>query len=245
MGAWGPAIFSDDTASDVRGDYRDLVGDGLTGPEATDRMLKDWRSSVDDADDGPVFWLALAATQWKCGRLEERVKVKAIEIIDQGTNLERWKHDPKLLKQRQTVLVKLRAQLLSRQPPEKKIPKRYRNRCDWDIGELLSYRLLSEKLILLRVIGQHTDKGGTAPVFEILDWIGDAVPSNDVIRQLDVKKGKLGRQIMVGRLTEKEFPEDRVCRLGMKLPPTQDVGGFMVSLWRFFDRQLQELFGLS
>src|SRR6516162_2497943 len=124
MGAWGPAIFSDDTASDVRGDYRDLVGDGLTGPEATDHMLKDWRSSVDDPDDGPVFWLALAATQWTCGRLEERVKVKAIEIIDRGTDLDRWKHDAKLLKQRQTVLLKLRAQLLSRQPPEKKIPKR-------------------------------------------------------------------------------------------------------------------------
>jgi hypothetical protein len=29
VGTWGPGIFSDDTAADVRGDYRELVEDGV------------------------------------------------------------------------------------------------------------------------------------------------------------------------------------------------------------------------
>ena len=35
MAAWGTALFSDDTACDVRDAYVDLLGDGLSGPEAT------------------------------------------------------------------------------------------------------------------------------------------------------------------------------------------------------------------
>ena len=76
MGTWGTAIFSDDTASDVRGDYRDYVGDELSGTAATDRVVNEWRETLRDPDEGPVFWLALAATQWECGRLESRVETR-------------------------------------------------------------------------------------------------------------------------------------------------------------------------
>ena len=41
MGAFGIAIFSDDNAADLRGDYRDLIGEGYSGPEATDRLIQD------------------------------------------------------------------------------------------------------------------------------------------------------------------------------------------------------------
>ena len=63
MGAWGTALFSDDTACDVRDSYLDLVGNGPTGPEATKTLLREWSASLSDPDESPVFWLALAATQ--------------------------------------------------------------------------------------------------------------------------------------------------------------------------------------
>ena len=37
-----PHCFQDDTAADIRGGYRDLIGDGLTGPQATDALVKEW-----------------------------------------------------------------------------------------------------------------------------------------------------------------------------------------------------------
>jgi hypothetical protein len=64
MGAWETALFSDDTACDVRDSYTDLVGDGLIGSEATKTLLREWATSLNDPDESPVFWLALAATQW-------------------------------------------------------------------------------------------------------------------------------------------------------------------------------------
>ena len=49
MGAWGTGVFSDDTASDVRDNYLDLIGDGLSGVEAT-KLLREWSGTLDDPD---------------------------------------------------------------------------------------------------------------------------------------------------------------------------------------------------
>jgi len=241
MSAWGTALFSDDTAADVRDGYRDLVGDGLAGPEATDTLVKRWARTLNDPDEASVFWLALASTQWQCGRLESRVKTKALSIIEECTDLRRWGNDPKLLKKREAVLDKLREQLLSPRPPEKRIPKRYRNTCDWEVGELIAYRLLSGGLFLFRVIGFHTDKGGTSPVCEMLDWFGSEVQSQEVLKSLHVK----GRQFMLGRLKEKDLPVERVMRTGIMIEPTQKPGGFSVLLWSRLDLQLRDWFRIE
>src|SRR5712692_10585305 len=59
MGVWGPAVFSDDLAADLRAEYRMMIGDGLSGPEATDRLLKEWMpSSEKDPAMAAVFWLS-------------------------------------------------------------------------------------------------------------------------------------------------------------------------------------------
>jgi hypothetical protein len=258
MGAWGTAIFSDDTACDVRDDYRDHVGDGLSGPEATDRLLKEWGDTLLDPDEGPVFWLALAATQWKCGRLEPRVNEKALEIIAGGLGLQRWAEDPKLLKKRKAVLAKLEGQLQSPQPAEKRIPKRFRNHCEWEVGEVIGYRLRSGQWSLLRVIEYHTDKGGTCPICELLDWVGDEIPPLADLQTLPVRKtgpNTLTRRpneitrFMIERTSERELPKERVRRLGIKLEPVQKrppgtgrpiPWPVRVYLWRSLDASLEQ-----
>ncbi len=250
MGTWGTALFSDDTARDVRDRYRELVGDGLSGPLATSSLLGEWRQSLEDADVAPVFWLSLAATQWQCGRLEERVKQRAIEVIDSGVDPMRWSDEPKLSIKRQAVLDELKFQLLSPQPAEKRIPKFFRNTCDWSVGEVITYRMASGLLLLFRVIGSHNDRGGTSPVCELLDWMGHESPGLDAIRRLSVRTsgslpGPVFSQFMLGRTSEREYPETRVRRLGVRLPPAQKPGGYLVFLWRNLDRQLEEIFGIA
>ena len=76
MGVWGTSIFSGDDACDLRDDYCLLVGDGLSGPDATDRLVQKWTPSIEkDPDLAATFWLALAVTQWKCGRLADRLSL--------------------------------------------------------------------------------------------------------------------------------------------------------------------------
>ena len=249
MGAWGTGVFSDDTACDVRDGYVDLVGDGLTGIEATQKLLREWSETLEDPDEGPVFWLALAATQWKNGRLEDFVLRRALAVIDDGGDLARWDANSGDYKKRQRVVEKLRAQLTSPQPPEKRISKRFLDSNAWSVGELVSYRLVSGRLVIFRVIGHRTDRGGTAPVCELLDWVGAEIPKNlaalGVPQGTEITPGFARTQLMIGRTRAKERPDDRLCQIGVNLKPSQKPSRYVVTLWRHLGAVLKKGFGIE
>lgn len=122
MGTSGVALFADDTACDVRDEFIDLLASGMESGEATKALTEGWAAEIADVDDGPVFWLALAATQWKYGCLQAKVQSRAIDVIDRGVDLARWQGAADQ-KRRQAVLLALREQLLSPQPKRRR-PRR-------------------------------------------------------------------------------------------------------------------------
>lgn len=118
MGAWGPAIFSDDTAADIRGEYRELLEDQIPDEEAAARIIEEYQHL--DEDEAHVLWLALAAAQAEVGRLEDHVKAVALDVIDSDRGLELWEEaGPKELAKRKAALAKLRAELTGPQVPRK------------------------------------------------------------------------------------------------------------------------------
>ena len=90
MGAWGVALFSDDLACDVRDDYRAALTDGLTAEAARDRVLNRFAAALQDAEEGPLVWLALAATAWDLGRLDPETRDRALAVITTGEGVQRW-----------------------------------------------------------------------------------------------------------------------------------------------------------
>ncbi|MFO0837331.1 MAG: hypothetical protein U1D55_02300 [Phycisphaerae bacterium] len=192
MGTWGNGIFADDTACDVRDEYQALLAELQDVQAATDALLKKWKSSLDDDDEGPLVWLALAVTQHKLGRLEERVRREALRVIDDGRGLERWRDEgARAVAKRQAVLAKTRDLLASPQPPPRKIRPPFRDSCKWDVGELIAYRLALGRHIVLRVVAHEMHPHGVAPVCELLDWIGDAPPGADSLRERGVRSATL------------------------------------------------------
>lgn len=248
MGAWGTGIFQDDTACDVRDDYRRYVGDGLSGPEATVSILRDYASSLDDAEQAGVVWLALAATQWRCGRLESGTREQALRVIDGSSDLERWKDSPPDRKRRAAALEKLRAQLMSPQPAARKISRQVLATCDWSIGDVIAFRLLSGKLALFRMIARHTDKGGTSPICELLDWTGDAVPPPEELGNLRLRVSRqrfwerTTRLILLG---SNRLVKERLQRLPTASTPLQ-TGSVPATavFWKKLDTVLAEKFDL-
>lgn len=196
MGCWGVGLYSDDVAIDVKEDYVEELKEGKSGIEATDKLLRIYADSLNDEDESTVFWLALADTQWKYGRLEERVKEKALEVIRSGKNLEIWKEDnPKLLPKREKVLKELEEKLLSPQGPEKKVKKYSYYRCPWKIGDVYAYRFTSEyakeagvygKYIYFVKISEGPFLSKTiAPFVYFYRYIGDDLLSVDEVKQID------------------------------------------------------------
>jgi hypothetical protein len=243
MGTWGTGLYSDDLAADLRGDYRDLLGDGVSASVAVDRLMSEYAESLGDPDEEPVFWLALADISWKLGRLDERVRENALRIIDEGRDLARWE-SPRDRPKREVVLAKLRAQLLSPQPAAKRIPKTVKSANEWVVGEVIAFQLLSGRWVPLRVIGQHTDKGGRSAVCELVDWIGETIPSGADIGSLAIRRGTGLRGVSQFLFQEPRTAKDqkRLVRTGIRSTASQQPGGYTVFVWPHVDRLMREIF---
>jgi hypothetical protein len=146
MGAWGVKLYQDDISEDLKIEYTEKLKKGKSNEEAYSEIISDYEDFIDDEDDAPVFWFALADIQWNIGRLLPEVKQRAIEWIDSGKNQERWMlENPKSAKARAKVLEELKQKLNTPQPPEKKISPYMLYKCPWKIGDVFSLRLTSEK----------------------------------------------------------------------------------------------------
>lgn len=172
----GAGLYDDDTAADVRHRYRELVADGATGEAATNTLLTEWGGMLDDPDDSPVFWLSLADTQSKVGRLEARVRDQALAVIESGQDLARLEHDPRLQAQRRRLLAGLAKRLMGPQRAEVRIRKPFRSTSPVAFGDIFWFALPSGRRVLLRCVDVSGDERDNYPTVEVLDWIHQAAP---------------------------------------------------------------------
>jgi hypothetical protein len=178
VGAWGTALFSDDIAWEVRDLYKDLLADGLDDAEAARQALSKYGAANDDWDNAVVFWVALAVTQSRLGRLDPAVAERALKLLDEGGDLWRWQEaGPKKVAQRKAVLEKARAQLTGPQPPRRtiRLPK-----TPLRPGDVLTRPVQGDRYLLLRVA--RIKRG--IPVMVMLDFAGRQVPALDQIAQI-------------------------------------------------------------
>ncbi len=190
MGSWGPALFSDDLACDVRDLYRELLEDGVDDEEATARVIERFAQITDDPDEGPVFWLALAATQSRVGRLTEQMRDRALAIIDEGRGLHLWEEDPALLKRREAALAKVRDRLTGPQPARRKLRPPARHVTDLAPGDVIGRRA-RERWALYRVARLSESRVAVAPVLVRLAYDGAALPQGSRLARLrDRPKGR-------------------------------------------------------
>ena len=145
MGTWGPKLYQDDLAVDVRDYYKDQLHRGRSGEEITQELLRDNADILLDTDNVSVFWFALADTQWNVGRLENHVKEKALYYINNEQDIKKWEvENQKEAKIRRKVLFDLEKKLLSPQPAIKKVKQYNLYHCEWKIGDVYAYPLTSK-----------------------------------------------------------------------------------------------------
>ncbi len=90
MGTWGAALYSDDTALDVRATARAIAKlpfDGARCTELVREAFADMASNPSD-DDYVTFWLALADSLTACGVDSVEARARALALIDGGEALD-------------------------------------------------------------------------------------------------------------------------------------------------------------
>lgn len=135
MGMWGSELYQNDTALDVKDEFEELYNAGNPVQTITDKLTEEYKSIMGDAEEEPLFWWALADTQWKLGVLMPGIKEKALYWIEKGRDTPQ---------NRSMDMSDLRAKLLSPQPPVKKPRKKRTYKCQWKLGDVFAYRLESD-----------------------------------------------------------------------------------------------------
>jgi hypothetical protein len=128
MGSWGDSIFADDDVQDVYHHYRRLYNQGQDHTEVRRELERAWAESIEDSDDGPGFWFAVARAQWEFGALDADVLRRIEDISEKGLGLDRWREGgPRMLAKREKLvrefLEKIRQP--NPKPKKRKVEKRY------------------------------------------------------------------------------------------------------------------------
>jgi Domain of unknown function (DUF4259) len=243
VGAWGTGIFSNDTAADIRGDLRELLEDGLTPDQATQKLVSDASTSVDDPDDATSFWTGLAAAQMSLGVLLPLVRDRAVALIDSGGDLHMWT-DAKLAAKRRAVLEGLRRQLLGPQKAPVKVRKPKRIPCPVKPGEVFLLTLEDGRQARFQVLRIDEHRMGDFPIIELIDDRGR--PFRRHFKQPDdLTKGLLKRdplarfEIISGRF--KDLPAGtEISVVGTTKPQPQATAPTYTS-WRNLKREAKRL----
>lgn len=148
MGTWGPGIYSNDTAEDVRDLCYDLFPylDRAESERILFEEFKDTLSRPDENDDDYAsFWYGYAAWLWKYGMLTDTVRDKTLALLENYAGIALWEESasPSDVKKRRAALDKLREKLLSPQPPTKK-PRAAIRRPKNKPGDILIVKTLAE-----------------------------------------------------------------------------------------------------
>ncbi len=245
MGIWGAGIFSDDIALEIREAFRDHLANG--GP--AEAFVEEMRSSEQE----PAAWLALAATQWQLGRLDDYTKTQALHLIASGAALEGWSGNAQLFKRRERALESLAAKLSTTPPKPRKIHPRFIAECSWLPSNLVAYRLLSGPWIILHVVNIHRDEGGAFPVVRILEGSYTAPPEK--LRSANAIRGSVKfsspdippepiHLLLLGHVSKRHYPEDRLVLLPFSLAvPGEELNyGASGCLWPNLDSCLKNSF---
>lgn len=195
MGSWGTAIFADDLAADVRGDWRDAILDGGDPAQVTRQLIGRYSAAADDQGEAGVFWLALAAAQLETGRLDDAVRDRALEVIDRNVDLARWREQhPSLARRRERALQRLAEGLRGPPPQPKRLRRSQPAAVRFEIGDVVRLRS-STAMKVFAIIVAHLDghpRGTANPVVELVIWEGARLPPAAQLAQLQCLLTQVG-----------------------------------------------------
>jgi hypothetical protein len=181
MGAWGYGIRQDDFVCDVIGVFEDLLKAGKSVREAAEAVASKFTAEIKDAEDGPLFWIALADMQWTYGELDPQILNRIKEDLASGRSLAPWTEDQRGPARRRAALEKFISKIGQPNRRPKKPPKIVVRAPKFRPGDCLSIRLSNGQYAAALVLAAYhsTVEYGTTLV-GVLDYLSLEKPTMEV-----------------------------------------------------------------
>lgn len=184
MGAWGHGIRQDDFVLDVVGVFEDHLKAGQGVADATNAVKAKFSAAIEDTDDGPLFWIALADLQWSYGDLEPEVLRRVREDFDSGRSLDPWREDQRGLSRRRAAIEKFISKIAAPNPRPKKPPTIVVRAPKFQPGDCLSIRLSNGQYAAALVLAaDHSLVEYGKNLVGLLDYLSPEKPTIDVFRK--------------------------------------------------------------
>lgn len=87
----GPEIFSDQLAASIRDEFRGFMWLKYSVEKAENLLIDFFENAEGDDYDRAIGYIALALTEWNAGLLSERIKCKALSLLEIDVLLKPWK----------------------------------------------------------------------------------------------------------------------------------------------------------
>lgn len=196
MGFWGTSLYANDCTCDVRDGYLRLLQMKYSNEDAYLEIRKDFSEYI-GTDEEPLFWYALADTQWKTGRLTSEVKENALRYLECNGGAEFWEEGTKAYQGWLKTIAKLKERLNKPQPREKRIeaPADYQYN-PGNRGDVFAYRFHSPsakemqyegKYILFQKLDDRINgRDLQCPFVIFFDELYDHIPTHIVLEQMRI-----------------------------------------------------------
>ena len=196
MGTWSRKLYGNDVTCDVRDTYIDFLHEQESNEDAENKTLNRYAEYM-GTDEECLVWYALADTQWKAGRLSDKVKARVFRYIEVYGGCELWEEVANGADRWKNTLEELKKQLDSPMPKQRNYRKVKPDVYNpWEIGDVYAYRFSTEyakeqglygKYILMQKIGDA--EGCNQLMFSrihIFDMLFDEIPAISEIRGLRI-----------------------------------------------------------
>ncbi len=184
MGTWGHGIRQDDFVCDVIGVFEDLLKAGKSVTAATTAVTSSFAAAIKDADDGPLFWIALADAQWTYGALDPQVLNYIKGDLESGRSLTLWTEDEHGLSRRRTALEKFISKIGVPNSRPKKPPKVVVRAPKFQPGDCLSIRVSNGQYAAALVLAaDHSNLEYGKNLIGVLDYLSPEKPTMAVFRK--------------------------------------------------------------
>lgn len=142
MGTWGYEIDQDDFVCDIIADFENTLKQNQDIQKTGSVIISTYQDDIEDPDDGPLFWIALASMQWKYGSLDAAVLQQVKTDFENENGLERWRElgEDGYVK-RKEVITKYVDKISVTNAKPKKLPKIVVRKPVYQAGDCLSIQL--------------------------------------------------------------------------------------------------------
>jgi len=166
---------------EIKQEYKELRLKGNSRAEASEKLMDAYRHELNDSDDGPLFWIGIAAAQVACRELSQEASEMGLKALKDLQNTQIGE----LLGSRQ--IAKYWERFAQPPMPERrKITEKKRFQCAWRIGDVFAYKIkgvsaerlgISGKYMLLRKVDTADwSRGETHPVVTFTYWDRPELP---------------------------------------------------------------------